>query len=260
MVRSVFTATLHDRLRATVLFGIGVAAVTSMYVSVFPSFQDQMAGYAEAMPEALAAFMGSDFVSPAGYLHSTIFTILGPVLFVAAAVTFGAAAIAGEEENRTLPVLLSVPVSRVGMTLQKLGAITLALTALALVLFAMLVGLVSAFDIDLAAGRLLAATVHLHALTLLAASLAFAIGAAFGRKAIALGVAAGVVVLGFVIDGVAGMVDGLGALQWLSPFYWYAGTEPVRNGIAWGWLALLYAVAAAVAAVGIWRFDRRDLT
>ena len=260
MLTSVFRATLHDRLRATVLFALGIAAVTAMYVSVFPSFQDQMAGYADAMPEALAAFMGSDFATPAGYLHSTIFTILGPVLFIAAAVTFGAAAIAGEEENHTLPVLLSAPVSRVRLALEKLGAVVLALTVLTLVLFVMLVALVAAFDIDLSAGRLLAATVHLHALTLLAAALAFAVGAGLGRRAIALGVAAGVVVLGFVMEGVAGMVDGLTALEWLSPFYWYAGTEPVRNGVAWSWLGVLYALAAAVAAAGVWRFDRRDLT
>jgi ABC-2 type transport system permease protein len=49
-------------------------------------------------------------------------------------------------------------------------------------------------------------------------------------------------------------------LRRMSPFYWYAGTEPVRHGVAWGWLALLYGLALLVAAAGIWRFDRRDLS
>ena len=40
------------------------------------------------------------------------------------------------------------------------------------------------------------------------------------------------------------------------PFYWSAGAEPVVHGVAWGWLALLYTTAA----VGMWRFDRRDLS
>ena len=38
-------------------YGIAAIAVTAMYVSVFPSFQDQMAGYAEAMPEGMAEHM-----------------------------------------------------------------------------------------------------------------------------------------------------------------------------------------------------------
>jgi hypothetical protein len=59
---------------------------------------------ADAMPEAMAAFMGSDFVSPAGYLHSTIFTILGPVLFVAGIFTVFAMG-QFEEQIELLPLL-----------------------------------------------------------------------------------------------------------------------------------------------------------
>lgn len=100
MLGNVFVRTLADRRRSLIVFALAIVAVTAMYVGVFPSFQDQMAGYADAMPEGMAAFMGDDFASPAGYLSSTIFRILGPVLLVAAAVTWAAATIAGEEENR----------------------------------------------------------------------------------------------------------------------------------------------------------------
>ena len=260
MLSSVFARTIGDRLRATVLYAIAVVAVTAMYVSVYPAMADEMAVYAEAIPEALAAFMGSEFAEPSNYLHGTIFNLLGPVVLLAAAVTFGAATIAGEEEGRTLPVLFTAPVSRLRIAGQKLAAVTLLITALALVLFAIVAVLVLAFDLAVPLGNVLAASVHAHALAVFALGLAFGVGAAVGRRAPALSVSLGVVVAGYVMQGVANLVDGLELLSWLSPWYWSAGTEPVTHGVAWGWLALLYAVAIASAGVGLWRFDRRDLS
>ena len=43
-------------------------------------------------------------------------------------------------------------------------------------------------------------------------------------------------------------------------FGWYLNGEPLRNGIQWGNCALLLGLAAIFAAVGIWQFNRRDLT
>jgi len=174
-------------------------------------------------------------------------------------VNFGAGTIAGEEEARTLPLLLSVPASRAGIAVRKLAGISFLLSVLAAVLFLTLLGLVRAFGLEVPAIDLLAGAVHLHALTIFAAAVSFGMGAATGRRWAAVGVGISVVVLGFVMDGIGSLVVALDVLQQLSPFYWYAGTEPVRTGFAWGGLALLYGVAATAAGLGIWRFARRDL-
>lgn len=259
MLGSVLVRTLGDRRRALVIYAIAIVAVSAMYIGVFPSFQDQMEGYAEAMPEGLAAFMGNDFASPAGYLHSTLFTVLGPVLLVAAAVTWAASTIAGEEENRTLPLLLTVPLPRGRLAVQKWIAVLLGVTALAVVLFLAVQGMVLAAEMDVPTVDILAATAHLHGLAVVAAGLGLGVGAATGRRSLAIGVGAGVVVAGFVLSGVSGMVEGLQPLRWLSPFYWFNGHEPIRNGVHWGSLALLYGVGALTGALGIWRFRGRDL-
>jgi ABC-2 type transport system permease protein len=52
-------------------------------------------------------------------------------------------------------------------------------------------------------------------------------------------------------------------LRWtrnVTPFGWYLNNEPLRNGIQWGNCALLLGLGAVFAAVGVWQFDRRDLT
>lgn len=259
MLANVFTRTLTERSRTTLVYAIALGLLAAMYVGVYPSIADQMGGYVESLPEALTAFIGADYTTPQGYLHSTIFTVLGPLLLVGAAVTYGASAIAGEESDHTLALVLSTPVSRVRLAWQKLAALCLALTLVAIALLAVLVALSTALDLDLPAGDVAAATLHLHALALFACGIAFGVGAATGTKVAGQTVAAGIVVLGFVLAGVAGLVDGLDWVRAVSPFHWFNGNQPIANGVSWGHLALLYGFGAAAAAAGTAVFDRRDL-
>jgi ABC-2 type transport system permease protein len=88
---------------------------------------------------------------------------------------------------------------------------------------------------------------------------ALALGAGTGRRALASGVAAGVGVFGWLINGFAPLVSALDWLRYLSPFYYYAGHDPLTQGIDAGDLAVLGVVAVALAAVGMLAFERRDL-
>jgi ABC-2 type transport system permease protein len=257
--RNIFWHALGSRLRGTLGFAIAAVAISAMYLGVFPSFQDQMAGYAEAIPEGMSAFMGNDFASPAGYVQSTVFTILGPLLTVAAAVSWAAAAIAGEEEAHTLPLLATAPVSRLRLAAQKFAAVLVTLTILALVLLAALLAMSAVTGMDLAPINVLAAVAHLHGLGFLAMGVALGVGAATGRRVLAIGTGAGVVTAGFVLSGVSGLVESLADAKWFSPFYWSNGSEPIRNGVDWPSLALLYGVGVVAAGLGVWRFNRRDL-
>jgi ABC-2 type transport system permease protein len=260
MRANVFARTLAERGRATLLYALGMAAVVAMYLGVFPSMQDQMAGYLDAVPEALMSFLGNgNLADAAGYIGMTVFGVFGPVVIVAAGSTWAAGAIAGEEEAHTLSLLLTTPQSRVAVAVHKLAAIVVALALVVTAVFAALWAMSTALDLQVGVSGLLAGSMHLFALGLFAAGLAFAVGAGLGNRALALGLSLGVVVLGFVMSGMAGYVDGLDVLASVSPFHWYSGSSPVENGVAWGYLGLLVGFAVAFAAAGVWRFDRRDL-
>ena len=69
-------------------------------------------GIWRSLPETLRNLFGGDFTTPAGYLRSETFSALGPILFLVFAIGAGARAIAGEEEGRTLDLLLSTPIRR----------------------------------------------------------------------------------------------------------------------------------------------------
>ena len=106
---------LATQRRSVIGWGIGLAAVAAMYAAFYPSIT-QSAGdlqaYLDKMPDAFRELVGEDYTSPAGYLRAELFSLLGPILFLVFAIGAGAKAIAGEEEARSLDLLLSTPLSR----------------------------------------------------------------------------------------------------------------------------------------------------
>jgi ABC-2 type transport system permease protein len=86
-----------------------------------------------------------------------------------------------------------------------------------------------------------------------------AIGAWSGRRVLAAGVAAGVAVAAFFINGLAALVDALEVPQKLSPFYWLLDSKPLNNGFDWAGLTLLAATTAVLLAAALWAFRCRDV-
>ena len=86
-----------------------------MYAAFYPSITEgaaQLQSYMDNLPEAIRNLIGVDYTSPAGYLRAELFALLGPILFLVYAVGAGARAVAGEEETRSLDLLLSTPLTR----------------------------------------------------------------------------------------------------------------------------------------------------
>ena len=63
----------------------------------------------------------------------------------------------------------------------------------------------------------------------------------------------------YLVDALAAIVDSLNAVRPLSLFRYYMGDDPLRNGINLGDAAVLAAVAAVLLVVSLIAFDRRDL-
>ena len=66
-------------------------------------------------------------------------------------------------------------------------------------------------------------------------------------------------VLGWLINGFAPLVGALDWLKYLSPFYYYAGHDPLTQGIDGGDLAVLGVAAIVLTALAMVAFERRDL-
>jgi ABC-2 type transport system permease protein len=266
MLGSVLSKTVRDQRRALVWWGVGLVATAAMYAAFYPSIVENaevLTQYLESFPEALKnAFFGSDadFVSPGGYLHTELFGFFGPLLLLIYTIGAGARAIAGEEERQTLDILLSTPVSRRRVLVDKAAALSATVAILAVVLWVALVLLGPPFDLTPGVANLAAAATSMSLLALAFGAVALAVGSWTGRRALAVGVAAGIGGVTYLIDALAPTLDAVVWLQKLSPFYYYDANVPVKNGLEPLHAMVLLAIAAAGITLAVIGFQRRDLT
>lgn len=254
--------TLRRERRGLLWWTLGLTAAVLSTLAFYPSIRDspELNDVVANLPESVKALIGGDdLLSAAGYLNTRLFGLLLPALFLIYAVSLGAGAIAGEEERGTLDLLLSLPLSRRALLLQKSGALLLLTAALGVALWLMLWLGARLVSMAISAGALAAAVFSLVLLALVFGALALAIGAANGRRGRAVGLAAAVAVASFLISSLAPLNARLKPLRLLSPFSYTTGANPLRNGLNGGHLAVSVALIAALVTAATLAFDRHDI-
>lgn len=258
----VLAGVLREQRRSLIVWAGAMFAVASFYISFFPSFGSTtaMQDVIDTMPKGVVDALGYDQIATAaGYIGATVYGLLGPVLILVFGVSTGARLIAGEEEAGSLELELAHPVGRLRLAGERWLAVVVGLTFLALAVAAASVLLVAVLDLDVELGNLLAMTVGLFMFGLTFSSVAFAIGAATGRRAFALGGTAALAVLGYLAHAVGPQLEGGAWMDQISPFGWYLSNDPLINGWDFGGLALMAAVIVVAVPAALTVFARRDL-
>jgi len=240
-------------------WGLALAGITFMYLAFWPMMGAEMQAALDGMPEALLRALGYDRIGTgAGYLEAVVYGLLGPVLLLVYGIGLGARVLAGQEEDGTLELDLAAPVSRTRLYWERLTAVWLLLTALVAITTLAVLASGPLFDLGVAAGNVLVASLLMWLLVGAFATVAYALGAATGRRGAAAAGAAGLATLSFVFKSVADAA-GVDVLALLSPFSWMLGNEPLVNGlVAWDAFRLA-AISVVVAPLGLIRFAGRDL-
>lgn len=252
--------------RALLGFGLGLGALAYVSTLFFPAVRDSMADLQkmlEALPQGFLAVFGVsgelDLGSPTGYLQARLFDFLVPILLLVQAIGLGSAAIAGEEENGTLDLVLAHPISRSSVYWQKwlnMG-LALAITGVCLLLATWLGSQQTQMNVGLGT---LAGTVFLAVLlALFFGSLALAIGAWRGRRGLALAATGAIATLAYFANALLPLQASLKDWQVLSPFYHALGYGPLKEGLQAGHLLVLLALIAVVAVAGWQAFQKRDI-
>jgi ABC-2 type transport system permease protein len=265
MLRNLTLKSLRDIRRGFFWWSLGLIGFVALIVSVYPTVHSNpsLSKLAQDYPEALQAFIAFggavDYSSAAGYLGIELFSLMVPLLLLVAAIGTGAGTIAGEEERGTLELLLANPVSRTKVVLEKTAALVLEIAGLGVVLWlALWVGAI-ATNMDISVGHLGAATLSAVLLALAYGTIAVLLGAATGRRTIAIGLTAAAAVAAYLVNGLAPLVHALKVPQKLSPFYHYAAGDPLRHGLSWSHLAVLVAIAVVATTLAPVLFSRRDV-
>jgi len=265
MFRSVLPKTLRDLRRGFLYWSLGITALVALHIGVYPSVRDNPAlnELAESYPEAIKGFIGFggelDWVSAPGYLGAELYSFVVPLLLLIVAIGAGSGALAGEEERGTLELLLSLPVSRVRVALEKLAALVAEVVGLALVLLAALWIGVTAIDMNVSGAHLAAATLSAVLLAIGFGAIALAAGAATGKRSIAIAVSSAGAVAAYVVNSLAPLVSELEPVQRISPFYFYSASDPLRRGLDLVYVLALVGIVVAAGIAALVAAERRDL-
>ena len=254
--------TIRVEWKALLGWTISTLALLLAVAVFFPSIKDNAAitgGFDDLPPSVQAAFGIADLGSATGYLQGQIFSTLGPLIFLSFAIGRGARAIAGEEEHGTMDLLLTNPIRRSRVVIEKGAAILVQLVALAVVVWLALVVLGPPFELDVGVGDLAAATVSIAALGGLYGAIALCLSGATGRRALSLGITAGLAGAGYLYTALAPFVSSFRDHPGISPFQHGYGYDPLANGMQWGNFLALVVAAAVFVAGAVVLFDRRDV-
>jgi ABC-2 type transport system permease protein len=258
---------LRDRRRSTLWWIGGLLGLVFFTVGLYPSIRGQ-ASFDQViadLPEGFKALIGYEgtvpLTSPPGYLHARLFASLAPLVVLVFGIGAGAQAIGGSEDAGTLEPLLANPVTRDRIATERYLAIVALLILLVAVLTGALVVLGPPFGAldGVSLGGLLGACAGVFGIGLLHASLAFAVGAATGRRAPAIAVATAVAVAGYLVQSLLSLTDALRPLRVVTPWHWYLDRNMLAEGPSAAAILLPLLVSLPLFLAGWAAFRRRDL-
>jgi ABC-2 type transport system permease protein len=190
---------------------------------------------------------------------TTEFFSWAPVLAIIIAIAGGSYAVAGEEANGTLDLLLAQPISRASLLLQKCLALCLAiLIAASASVIGFIVGK-TRVEMGLSIGQFAQGVANIVPLALLFLGMALWASAALPTRSGAAMLVTGIVVLSFFLQLLGQSVPALATARKISPFYWAEPSRVLIHGFDWLRSFALLGLAALFLGLALWSLERRAI-
>ncbi|HEX3901166.1 MAG TPA: ABC transporter permease subunit, partial [Mycobacteriales bacterium] len=203
-------------LRSVLVWSMSMAALVFLVVGVYPSIRDNHSFdsvYGNLSPTMQALLGGSSLTSATGYLSTQLFAFFLPAVLLVFAISRGAAAIAGEEEQHTLDLLLAQPIRRRNVYLQKSASVLIGIAALTVASWIPLAAMDSAVRFDVPVSHLTGVCLQMGLFCCTLALCAQAVAAAFGRRVAGIATVVAYTVLGYILYGLSMTVHALSYLR-----------------------------------------------
>lgn len=252
------TASEHQGMLIVVAYVLVLLGV--MLGPMYTAIDTTLARMAGQFPEEILAIAGGgDLTTPEGWYQLEHFGLMVPVGVMVLTIAVGAKALAGEEAQRTMGLLLANPIKRSRIVLEKMFTMVLLAVGVAVVTVAGVAAGSAIAGLGLSVANVAAASLLATLLGLVFGALALALGAATGRVRIAIFGAVGAAVVSHVANSFLVVNAGVAGWAKLTPNYYYLTSDPLDTGMHWGHGAVLAAVAIVLVAASIVLFNRRDL-
>ena len=214
----------------------------------------------DQIPEALlAAFGGGDMSTPEGWYQIETFGLMAPIALMVVTIAVGARALAGEEERRTMGLLLANPIKRSKIVIEKTWAMVACAITVGFATFAgvWLGSLLGGLGMD--AGNIAATCLLVTLLGLVFGALALALSAATGRTKVAIFGSIGAAIFFYMATSFLPLSENTANYVKWSPYYYYLSSDPLLTGMDWGHGAILAGLMFGLILLSVILFQRRDL-
>ncbi|GGL67199.1 hypothetical protein GCM10009039_26520 [Halocalculus aciditolerans] len=220
------------RLRGTVVLTVGVSLYTAFIVWYFSLLDPEaFKQVAQSLPPAMLEAFGMQAIgSIGGFLGGQIYTfvwLLGLGIYFAYT---AAGTIASDIENDRMDLLLSFPVSRSQLLLEKFASLLLPMTVLNIVVGGVTYGLVLAIGETIDPMHL--ALAHLLSIPylLVCAAIGMVLSVLVDRAAIAERAAMGAIFVLWMVESAVGTAESVAWLRYISPTHYYQPTPILLTG------------------------------
>jgi beta-exotoxin I transport system permease protein len=265
MSGTVFMETLRRNWRTMLYWGIGLA-IYGFFITSFIQDADMLKQYGDlvkSMPPALMAMFGADvstLATPEGFLGFEFFSysLLVTAIY---AVTAGLNITANEEDAGIMDVVLSLPLVRWRIIVEKFLAYALMAVVITLIMTGGLTlgNQVSAVKID--STKLIQGGLNMVPGTLVMLAFTTFIAVLVRSKGTATGIAAVFVIGSYFLNSLGEAASGtiMNQLRGISFFHYFDYSGVMTNGLNWGNIAVLLVAAVVLFGGSIWLFERRDV-
>jgi ABC-2 type transport system permease protein len=252
---------LHNRLRSTIAYTIGIALYMLVIVALYPSFKHSTElNKLTHGNSGLAALFGATgtLTSPAGWVNVNAYANFLPLIMLLVTIGYGAAALAGQDEDGTLGLLVVLPLARTKILAEKIATM-LAQALILTVTVAACVYAGRAFEVTLNPWHVATASLAMLGLAFDLGLVALAIGAATRSRGAAIGITTALATVSYLINSLAPVVQWIRPLRFASLFYWAIGNDQLANGTNLASFAVLASVAIATGLAARAAFQRLDV-
>lgn len=262
----VFTETLRQSWRGMLIWGLSIGALVFIQIIAIPDVQSlqQVTELMQSLPPVLLQALGAGdmnyLATPEGYLAVRWFGF-GVLIFFAYAVVVGLRVSSSDEDRGVLDLVLSTPVPRWRLLLERTLAYTLLIIALLIVVFAFTVlAIVVTPSMQVNMGNVVNAQINMLPPILFVLGFTVCLAGAIRRRGVVVGLVIGVLVASYFLDTIASAVVGspLEALGWLSFLRFYDASGVMQSGLRLADAGVLSVLAIGLAGLGIVLFQQRD--
>ena len=228
-------------------------------VALYPSFKNSTSLNSLSGSTAAALFgVTGSLTSPGGWLNGNVYGNFFPLVMLLLTIGYGAAAVAGQDEDGTLALITALPVRRSAILLQKAAAMAgQALFLAVAVTVCVFIG--QGFQLTVSPGNTIAVSVALVLMGLDFGLITMAVGAVTGRRGIALGTGAALAAASYLLSSLASAISGIRPGRYLSLLYWSAGDDQISTGVSPGDFAVLIVAGVCALLAAVIAFRRADL-